>query len=112
MTTPSQLWRVRGLASASLVATRASACGIVELDDEGHVVAFEEKPSFPKSDLANAGVYAVTAQGYREIADMAATDLGFGDSGSVSPEQAPVTGMPGRGRAKDGSVREPGRAIQ
>ena len=31
----------------------------------------------PKSDLANAGVYAVTAAAWREIADLKAFDLGY-----------------------------------
>lgn len=53
------------------------ACGIAELDGESRVVAFEEKPLEPRSDLANAGVYAVTAAAWREIADMKAFDLGF-----------------------------------
>jgi NDP-sugar pyrophosphorylase family protein len=53
------------------------ACGIVELDDEGRIVGFEEKPAAPKSDLANAGVYAVSADAWREIAALRAFDLGF-----------------------------------
>lgn len=54
-----------------------SACGIAELDANGRVAAFEEKPAAPKSDLANGGVYAVTAAAWREIAAMKAFDLGF-----------------------------------
>ncbi len=54
-----------------------SACGIAELDDHGRVVSFVEKPSEPKSDLANGGVYIVTADAYREIAAMEAFDIGF-----------------------------------
>lgn len=53
------------------------ACGIAELDGAGRVVAFEEKPTQPKSDLANAGVYVVTAAAWREIAQMQAFDMGF-----------------------------------
>ena len=53
------------------------ACGIAELDDDGRVVSFVEKPEQPKSDLANAGVYVVDADAYREIAAMRAFDLGF-----------------------------------
>jgi mannose-1-phosphate guanylyltransferase len=53
------------------------ACGISELDTGGRVIAFEEKPAAPKSDLANAGVYVVTAEAWREIAGMNAFDMGF-----------------------------------
>jgi D,D-heptose 1,7-bisphosphate phosphatase len=53
------------------------ACGIAELDDAGRVVSFVEKPREPKSDLANAGVYIVSADAYREIAALPAFDLGF-----------------------------------
>lgn len=53
------------------------ACGIAELDAEGRIIGFVEKPEHPKSDLANAGVYVLTADAYREIAAMEAFDLGF-----------------------------------
>jgi mannose-1-phosphate guanylyltransferase len=36
-------------------------CGIAELDASGRVMAFTEKPQAPRSDLANAGVYVVSA---------------------------------------------------
>ncbi len=52
-------------------------CGIAELDGAGRVIAFEEKPAAPKSDMANAGVYVVTATAWREIADLNAFDIGF-----------------------------------
>jgi NDP-sugar pyrophosphorylase family protein len=58
-------------------APNPKACGIAELDSTGRVVAFEEKPAMPKSDLANAGVYALTAAAWREIADLKAFDLGY-----------------------------------
>ena len=35
-----------------------SAGGVVELDETGTVIGFEEKPSKPVSDLTNAGMYA------------------------------------------------------
>ncbi len=38
-------------------APRPEACGILEVDG-GVVVSFEEKPAAPRSDLANAGMYA------------------------------------------------------
>lgn len=53
------------------------ACGIASLDARQRIVGFEEKPAAPQSDLANAGVYAVTAAAWREIAAMTAFDIGF-----------------------------------
>lgn len=52
-------------------------CGIAEIDEEGRITDFVEKPGRPTSDLANAGVYAVTAEAYCEIADMNVSDFGF-----------------------------------
>ena len=34
-----------------------SSCGIAEVNDDRTIVAFEEKPKNPKSNLANAGIY-------------------------------------------------------
>ncbi|KTE93865.1 nucleotidyl transferase [Desulfitobacterium hafniense] len=36
---------------------RPLECGIVELDEQGRIITFEEKPAIPKSNLANAGIY-------------------------------------------------------
>jgi mannose-1-phosphate guanylyltransferase len=47
-------------------ADRPSACGILEVDDTGRLVAFEEKPAHPRGDLANAGLYAFD----REVLDL------------------------------------------
>lgn len=52
------------------------ACGIAELDEQGRIVGFAEKPAQPRSDLANAGVYAVDAGTYRRIAAMDRFDFG------------------------------------
>jgi mannose-1-phosphate guanylyltransferase len=52
-------------------------CGIASLDDRGLVTAFVEKPEYPESDLANAGLYVVSGDAWREIADMGAFDFGF-----------------------------------
>jgi len=54
-----------------------SQCGIAALDERGHIVEFVEKPKEPKSDQANAGLYVVEAETYREIADRRAFDIGF-----------------------------------
>lgn len=53
------------------------ACGIATLDSGGVVTQFVEKPVAPTSDLANAGVYALTPEAWREVAAMRAFDLGF-----------------------------------
>jgi mannose-1-phosphate guanylyltransferase len=56
-------------------APQPSACGIVNLDPDGVIVGFVEKPAAPTGDLANAGLYAF---------DPAAIDLLDG----VEPNQA------------------------
>jgi histidinol-phosphate phosphatase family protein len=58
-------------------APNPQACGIADLDSEGRVLSFIEKPQQPASDLANAGVYVVDQWAFREIAGMGAFDLGF-----------------------------------
>lgn len=58
-------------------AANPRACGIADMDAEGRIVAFEEKPAEPRSDLANAGVYAVTSGAWREMATLRAFDIGF-----------------------------------
>ena len=51
-------------------------CGIAQLDEQERVVDFIEKPQDPPSDMANAGVYVISAEAYREIADRQAFDIG------------------------------------
>jgi NDP-sugar pyrophosphorylase family protein len=58
-------------------ASNPRACGIATLDLRGVVTEFVEKPAAPTSDLANAGVYALTPEAWREVAAMRAFDLGF-----------------------------------
>ncbi len=58
-------------------APRPEACGIAQVDPEGRILAFIEKPKEPVGDLANAGLYVIDADAYREIADLHAFDLGF-----------------------------------
>jgi mannose-1-phosphate guanylyltransferase len=40
-------------------ALKPRECGIVALDESGRVTSFEEKPTKPKSNLANAGIYII-----------------------------------------------------
>lgn len=52
-------------------------CGIAELDGDGRIVAFAEKPQQPVSDLANAGIYAVSPALFDAIPDRTPVDFGF-----------------------------------
>ena len=53
------------------------ACGIAELDKNDIVLSFEEKPKYPKSNLANSGLYIAQPQVIDLIPDMEITDIGF-----------------------------------
>lgn len=53
-----------------------SQCGIATLEGD-RIVEFVEKPETPASDLANAGLYVLDADAWREIADMNVFDFGF-----------------------------------
>lgn len=55
---------------------RPSECGILEVVD-GRVVGFVEKPASPRSDLANAGMYAFGPEVLDEIPDSLPRDVGF-----------------------------------
>ena len=50
-------------------------CGIARMNDDALIVDFVEKPQVPASNLANAGVYVLSAAAYREIVDRRAFDL-------------------------------------
>ena len=52
-----------------------SSCGIVDLQD-GLVAAFEEKPSRPRSNLANAGLYAFSPKALDRIRGPLPRDIG------------------------------------
>jgi mannose-1-phosphate guanylyltransferase len=57
-----RIHRARGssFTMALFDAPNPSACGIAELDAHGRVVAFAEKPTNPRSSLANAGLYVIS----------------------------------------------------
>lgn len=42
--------------------TNPKDCGIVSLDSDGFIVSFEEKPLYPQSNLANAGIYLANSE--------------------------------------------------
>ncbi len=54
-----------------------SACGIVDVDEEGRVVGYTEKPKDPHSNLANAGMYAFDPRLFNEIEPPFPKDIGF-----------------------------------
>jgi mannose-1-phosphate guanylyltransferase len=51
-------------------------CGIVELDEAGQVLSFEEKPARPRSDLANAGVMVMKPEVFSVFPNAGEFDLG------------------------------------
>ncbi|NGO46558.1 glucose-1-phosphate thymidylyltransferase [Streptomyces ureilyticus] len=56
---------------AGILLTKVSdptAFGVAELNTEGHVVALEEKPAHPRSDLALVGVYLFTPAVHEAVA--------------------------------------------
>jgi mannose-1-phosphate guanylyltransferase len=56
---------------------RPSAGGVVELDEEGTVIGFQEKPSNPVSDLVNAGMYAFHPDVLDEVGGAPPRDIGY-----------------------------------
>jgi mannose-1-phosphate guanylyltransferase len=52
-------------------------CGIAALDDNDTIVSFEEKPEFPKSNLANAGLYIAKPEVIELIPNLEISDIGF-----------------------------------
>ncbi len=54
-----------------------SAGGVVELDADGRVIGFVEKPSEPASDLTNAGLYAFRPGVIDEIDSGLPPDIGY-----------------------------------
>jgi mannose-1-phosphate guanylyltransferase len=56
---------------------RPSAGGVVELDSDGRVIGFVEKPTEPVSDLTNAGMYAFHPSVLDEIDGTPPRDIGY-----------------------------------
>lgn len=52
-------------------------CGIASVDNDGRIVAFEEKPEEPASDLANGGIYLVREELLARLPE-APAELDFG----------------------------------
>jgi mannose-1-phosphate guanylyltransferase len=56
---------------------KPESCGIVELDADGVITAFTEKPARPRSDLANAGIYVFSPEVFDLIENGPVRDIGF-----------------------------------
>lgn len=54
-----------------------SACGIVEIEETGRVVGYEEKPRKPRGQLANAGMYVFNPAVLEEIVGPPPSDIGY-----------------------------------
>lgn len=52
-------------------------CGIVELDDDGRVLSFEEKPTNPKSNFANSGIHVAGSELRDFLPAAVPADLGY-----------------------------------
>jgi mannose-1-phosphate guanylyltransferase len=52
-------------------------CGILELDKNDKVISFEEKPKFPRSNFANAGIHVASRELIDFIPEKLPADLGF-----------------------------------
>ncbi|MCW7753666.1 nucleotidyltransferase family protein [Desulfobotulus sp. H1] len=64
LVTAHEVNRTKGgvLTMALFRAENPAACGIVDLDMDGRITVFEEKPINPVSNLANAGIYAADTE--------------------------------------------------
>jgi mannose-1-phosphate guanylyltransferase len=59
-------------------ANKPSSCGIAEVDPNGTIIDFVEKPSAPVSNLANAGIYVASPEIIQEIStEKMPCDIGF-----------------------------------
>ncbi len=54
-----------------------SSGGVMEVDSDGTVIGFTEKPEHPVSDLVNAGIYAFRPSVLDEIKGEAPMDIGY-----------------------------------
>lgn len=80
-------------------AENPSACGIVQLDEQGVIVAFDEKPAAPNGDLASAGIF-VAAPGLFEYFNPSVQPYDFG--GHVLPTMTgKINGLLLRGYLRD-----------
>jgi mannose-1-phosphate guanylyltransferase len=56
---------------------RPKECGIAELDSDGYVIAFTEKPNHPKSNLASGGIFLCRLGIFDYLPRKDVADFGF-----------------------------------
>lgn len=56
---------------------KPKSCGIFNTNENGEVISFVEKPEFPESNLANAGIYAFNGSFYLSRITGEEFDIGF-----------------------------------
>lgn len=56
--------------------TKSGQYGVIEVDRQGNVLSIEEKPSHPKSDIAQTGIYMYDARVFSFIHDLAPSARG------------------------------------
>lgn len=67
----------KGLLTMALFRTEIpEQCGIVQVDGDGKIIEFIEKPQFPKGNLANAGIYVVNREIFSIISKEEYVDFG------------------------------------
>jgi mannose-1-phosphate guanylyltransferase len=67
-----------GLVTLSLFRSETPRnCGIVEIDQKGHVFDFEEKPNAPRSSLANGGIYVMRSGVRSRLPPKKPSDIGY-----------------------------------
>ncbi|MHB8398885.1 MAG: sugar nucleotidyltransferase [Candidatus Limnocylindrales bacterium] len=71
----------------------AERFGVAELDADGHVVGFEEKPDHPKSDLIPIGVYFLRSDVFDVIERLAPSGRGEFEITDVLNHYIPTSGL-------------------
>lgn len=67
----------KGILTMALFRTNhPEQCGIAELDSDGRIIEFTEKPERPKSNLANAGIYVANGKLFEYFPEKEFVDFG------------------------------------
>lgn len=56
--------------------TESGQYGVIEIDDEGRAISIEEKPEYPKSDIAQTGIYMYDSHVFSRIKNLNPSERG------------------------------------